>query len=101
MKIYVVYVLYYYGVFEWQDLVDLVDLVKISEKYIVNEDLCIEFFFGGGGGVTPRLRKSNKVLVTKLPTMGQKCWKKRGGMPLGPGLSMDTSASGVYALPLA
>ena len=39
----------------------------------------------GGGGETPRLRKSNKVLVTKLPTMGQKCWKKRGGMPLGPG----------------
>ena len=37
MKIYVVYVLYYYGVFEWQDLVDL---VKIPEKYIANEDLC-------------------------------------------------------------
>ena len=37
MKIYVVYVLYHYGVFEWQDLVDL---VKISKKYIVNEDLC-------------------------------------------------------------
>ena len=37
MKIYAVYVLYHYGVFEWQDLVDL---VKISEKYIVNEDLC-------------------------------------------------------------
>ena len=37
MKIYVVYVLYYYGVFEWQDLVDL---VKILEKYTANEDLC-------------------------------------------------------------
>ena len=31
MKIYAVYVLYHYGVFEWQDLVDL---VRIPEKYI-------------------------------------------------------------------
>lgn len=41
--------------------------------------------FGGGGGVTPQLKKSNTVLVTKLPTVGQKCWKKGGGIPFGPG----------------
>lgn len=42
----------------------------------------IEFW---GGGVTPQLKKSNTVLVTKLPTVGQKCWKKGGGIPFGPG----------------
>ena len=33
----------------------------------------------------PKLRKSSTILVTMLPIVSQKCWKKRGGMPLGLG----------------